>query len=278
MTPTLKQLSGISMKEIRLATKILKTLVKDRIQYPDRLVMDTIVIIARCGILLILYWYVFRLNNGVINGTTFLFAAWSIFFYFSFSVLRLRDISRAIMQDVQTGNVEVLFSKPISYLSYRMWWQVGSGLYSFAVITILAVIALALIIGFPGTMTISIFIPTLVLTFICGSILSLFLYLIVGLLSFWIEDINPVFWIVDKAVMILGGSYLPIALFPAFMYKIALYSPFGASQFITHTVYESWQTNWYQLVGIQLFWIVLLGLIIYFMFERAKQKVSVNGG
>src|SRR3989338_10660126 len=159
------------MKEIRLATKILKTLVKDRVQYPDRLVVDTIGVIARCGILLILYWYVFKLSNGVINGTTFLFAAWSIFFYFSFSVLRLRDISRAIMQDVQTGNVEVLFSKPISYLSYRMWWQVGSGLYSFAVITILAVIALALIIGFPGTMTISIFIPTLVLTFICGSIL-----------------------------------------------------------------------------------------------------------
>src|SRR3989344_843306 len=278
MTPTLKQLSGISMKEIRLATKILKTLVKDRIQYPDRLVMDTIVIIARCGILLILYWYVFRLNNGVINGTTFLFAAWSIFFYFSFSVLRLRDISREIMKDIQTGNVEVLFSKPISYLSYRMWWQVGSGIYSFVVITLLAVVALIFIIGLPPTMTIGIFIPTLILTFLCGAILSLFLYTIVGLLSFWIEDINPVFWIVDKAVMILGGSYLPVALFPAFMFKIALWSPFGASQFVTHTVYETWQTNWYQLIGIQLFWIVLLGLVVYFMFERAKQKVSVNGG
>ena len=68
------------MKEIRLATKILKTTVKDRIQYPDRLVVDTIGILARCGILLILYWYVFKLSNGVINGTTFLFAAWSIFF------------------------------------------------------------------------------------------------------------------------------------------------------------------------------------------------------
>ena len=86
------------------------------------------------------------------------------------------------------------------------------------------------------------------------------------------------FWFVDKAVMILGCSYLPVALFPAFMFKIALWSPFGASQFVTHTVSESWQTNWYQLVGIQLFWIVLLGLIVYFMFERAKQKVSVNGG
>ena len=265
-------------KKFRLPIKILKTLVKNHIQYSGRLVVDTVGIVARCGILLILYWYVFKLNNGVINGTTFLFAAWSIFFYFSFSVLRLRDISRLIMQDIQTGNVEILFSKPISYLSYRMWWQIGSGIYSFVVITILAVIALALIIGFPGTMAIGIFIPTLILTFICGSILSLFIYSIVGLLAFWIEDINPVFWVVDKAVMILGGSYLPVALFPAFMYKIALYSPFGASQFVTHTVYDTWQTNWYQLVGIQLFWIVSLGLIVYFMFERAKQKVSVNGG
>ncbi len=241
------------MKGIRLAKKIIKTLIKDCLHYPSRLIIDTFGVIARCGVLLILYWYIFKINNGVISGTTFVFAAWSIFFYFSFSVLRLRDISRLMMQDIQSGNVEVLFSKPISYLFYRIWWQIGSGLYSFVVITTLAVIALGFIIGFPETMTIGIFIPTLILTFVCASILSLLLYSVVGLLSFWIEDINPVFWIVDKAVMILGGSYLPVALFPAFMYKIALYSPFGAAQFVTHTVYESWQNNWYQLVGIQLF-------------------------
>ncbi|MFH1838369.1 MAG: ABC-2 family transporter protein [Candidatus Kuenenbacteria bacterium] len=266
------------MKEIRLATKIIKTLIKDCVQYPNRLIVDTIAIIARCGILLILYWYVFKLRNGIINDTTFLFVAWSIFFYFSFSILRLRDISREIMKDVQTGNIETLFSKPISYLLYRMWWQIGSGIYSFVVITILATIVLFFIIGLPSTMTIGIFIPTLILTFICGVILSLFLYTIVGLLSFWIEDITPIYWIVDKAVMILGGSYLPVALFPDFMFKIALWSPFGASQFVTHTVYKTWQTNWYQLIGIQLFWIILLGLIIYFMFKKAKKKVSVNGG
>ena len=83
---------------------------------------------------------------------------------------------------------------------------------------------------------------------------------------------------VDKTVMILGGSYLPIALFPAFMYKLALYSPFGASQFVTHTVHKTWQTTWYQLIGIQIFWIILSGIIVYFMFEKAKKKVSVNGG
>jgi ABC-2 type transport system permease protein len=201
-----------------------------------------------------------------------------MFFYFSFSVLRLREISKLIMNDVQTGNIEILFSKPINYLSYRMWWQIGLGIYSFVIITILAVIVLALMIGFPPTMTIALFIPTFILTFICAIILSLFIYTVIGLLSFWIDDINPVFWIVDKTIMILGGSFLPIALFPDFMKKIALYSPFGASQFVTHTVYASWQVDWYKMIGIQLFWIVLFGLIVYFMFKKARQKVSVNGG
>jgi ABC-2 type transport system permease protein len=97
-------------------------------------------------------------------------------------------------------------------------------------------------------------------------------------MAFWIEDINPIFWMVDKMVMILGGSYLPVALFPSFMYKIALYSPFGASQFITHTVYESWKTNWFLLISIQIFWIVILSILAYIVFLKARKKVSVNGG
>jgi ABC-2 type transport system permease protein len=240
--------------------------------------VDTFAIVARCGILLILYSFVFKLNNGNINGTTFIFAAWSIFFYFSFSVFRLRDIPMSIMQDVQSGNVEVLLSKPISYLSYRMWWSVGYGLYSFVAIATAGSLVLALLIGLAPTMHTSIFIPTFIMTIIFGSILTLSMYGTVGLLAFWIEDITPIFWIVDKSVMILGGSYLPVALFPSFMYKLSLYSPFGATQFITHTVSKTWQTNWYQLIGIQLLWIIFFTAIMYFMFEKAKKKISVNGG
>lgn len=266
------------MREIRLANKIIGTLVKDRIQYPGRLIADTFVIIARCGVLLIIYWYVFKLKGGLINGTPYIIAAWSMFFYFAFSTFRLREISRAIMGDVQSGNVETLLSKPISYLFYRVLWQIGSGLYPFLMAAVLGSIALIFIVGVPQTMTIGLFLPTLLLALFGVSILSLLLYSIVGLLAFWVEDINPVFWIVDKTVMILGGSYLPVALFPVFIYRIALYSPFGASQFITHTVYDTWQTDWYILIGIQIFWILVLGLVTYLMFTAAKKKVSVNGG
>lgn len=266
------------MKAIRLAYKIVKTLVRDTVYYPGRLLVDTIATIARCGVLLVLYWYVFRLNGGTVNNTTFIIVAWSMFFYFAFSVFRLRDISGAIMRDVQSGNVEVLFSKPISYLSYRMWWQVGAGLYSFLVISFLGTIILAAIVGIPATMAKTIFIPTIMTVVVFGAFLSLALYSVVGLLAFWIEDVSPIFWVVDKAVMILGGSYLPVALFPDFMYKAALYSPFGASQFITHTVYEAWKTEWAIKIGMQAFWVLTCAIIVFILFERAKKKISVNGG
>ncbi len=266
------------MNQLRLARTIIRTQVKDRLYYPSRLIVDTIRVIARCGILLILYWYVFKLNGGAVNGIPYVIAAWSMFFYFAFSVLVLRHISQIIMEDVQRGTIEILFSKPISYLSYRMAFQIGRGLYSFLVITILGVIALELVIGFPATMSWFFFIPTVLGVFILGSILSLLLFSIIGLLAFWVEDINPIFWTVDKAVMILGGSYLPVALFPNSIYNIALYSPFGATQFITHTVYKTWQAEWFLKIGIQAFWIIVLGVVVYFLFQKAKQRVSVNGG
>lgn len=266
------------MKEIRLANKIIRTLVKDRMQYPGRLIVDTVAIIARAGLLFILYWYVFGLKGGMIRNTSYAVVTWSMFFYFAFSSLRLRDISREIMADVQTGNVEVLFNKPVSYLGYKIWWQIGSGLYSFLVIITLGTLTMSLVVGLPETMSIGIFLPTFFLALAGAIALSLAMYSVVGLMAFWMEDVNPVFWLIDKMVMVLGGSFLPVALFPDFMYKLAVYSPFGASQFITHTVYDSWARDWYVLIGIQFVWIIALGSAAVLMFKKAREKVSVNGG
>ncbi|MBP7133878.1 ABC-2 family transporter protein [Patescibacteria group bacterium] len=266
------------MKELRLGVKIIKTLVKDQALYSSRLLVELFTLTARCVVLLLLYHYVFLLKGGGVGGVTYPMVAWSLFFYFAFSTFRLREVSKTIMRDVQSGAVEMLFNKPISYLRYRVWWQIGFGIYPFLITTAAGSLLLAGAVGIPPTMKIGIFIPTLFLILLGSSILALSIYLIVGLLSFWIEDINPVFCMVDKAVMILGGSYLPVALFPPFLYKLALYSPFGASQFVTHTAYPTWQLEWAKLLGIQAIWSVVLIGIVGILFARAREKLSVNGG
>lgn len=266
------------MKGTRLAVKIIKTLTKDNIHYPSRLYANIFIVVSRLGILLALYWYVFKLNGGVVNGVTYIVVAWSMFFYFIFSNFNLRRISRLIMADVQSGNVEVFLNRPVSYLFYKIWWTFGLGLHNFILIGVFGFVVLSLIIGIPESMTIGIFLPLLFLEFILTTILTIIIYTIVGLFAFWMEDINPVFWIVDKFVMILGGSYLPVALFPSLMYKFATYSPFGASMFVSRIVYDSWRVDWYKLVGIQIFWIIALGLFLIWLFRKVQKKVSVNGG
>ena len=114
--------------------------------------------------------------------------------------------------------------------------------------------------------------------FILSIILSIFLYSIVGLLAFWIQDVKPLFWIIDKMVMILGGSFIPVALFPKSVYLFATISPFGASQFVTHTVYQTWSSTYIQMILTQVIWIAILGLTVFYMFKKVQKKVSVNGG
>lgn len=266
------------MNGTRLGYKILGILFKDQVYHPGRLVVDLSAIVARCGVLLGLYWYVFQLRGGEVGGVSYPSIAWSIFFYFMFSLLRLREISQMIMMDVRSGNIETLLSKPVSYLSYRAWWQIGTGLYSFFAISIIGGALLFLLIGIPDAMRFPMFLPTLFFVFLGSALLSLALYFIVGLLAFWIDDIQPVFWMVDKSVMILGGSYLPVALFPPMMYQLALWSPFGASRFITHAAYDSWQSEWLGLLGIQMLWTVILSVIVSVLFSLAKRRVSINGG
>lgn len=268
----------MKVKDLRLGYKIIATLVKDRFYYPVKLAADAGIIIGRCGVLLLLYWSVFKLKGGVINGVDFPIVAWSMFAYFAFSILNLRHITRLMKIDIMSGSIETLLSKPISYLSYRMWWQIGLGIYPFLVLTPILGIILYLVIGLPATMTNLAFWLTMPVVFLLSIVLMLLLYGMLGLAAFWIEDIRPIFWIFDKIVMILGGSYLPIALFPNWLLLVSVYSPFGAAQFLSHTVNPDWQANWLSMISIQLFWIVFLGLIVYYLFSRAQRRVTVNGG
>lgn len=266
------------MKNLRLAYTIIGTLMRDQWYYRGRLVMDLFLVFARCGILLILYAYVFRLKGGVIGDANFAIVAWSIFFYFALATIGIRNIARVIMQDVRSGVIETIITKPVSYIFYRMMWQCGSGIGSFAVIGVCGSIVLNWWVGIPETMTIGIFLPTLGVVFVCCIFLQLIIYTMIGFAAFWIEDVNPIFWLVDKTMMILGGSYLPIALFPDFLHDMAMWSPFGAAMFVTHTVNATWQIQWHLLIPIQLVWIGIGACTLYLINQRAQRRLFINGG
>ena len=78
--------------------------------------------------------------------------------------------------------------------------------------------------------------------------------------------------------MVLGGSYLPISMFPPFLKVFAFISPFGAVNFASSTVYESWNNEYLTRIGLQVLWIVVFGLLLIFVYKKSKEKAMINGG
>ena len=122
------------------------------------------------------------------------------------------------------------------------------------------------------------FIPSIIVTLFLGQILGLIIYSLIGLLAFFIEDVRPIYWIVDKLVMVLGGSYLPISMFPRFMKIIAFISPLGAINFASSTVYESFNDEYMVRIGLQVLWIIIFGIILKYLYKKSREKAMINGG
>ena len=265
------------MKKIRFYLYIIKIYMKNQMQDKTNLLLDIFNMVARCLVVFLLYAYIFKLSDGSINGVDYKTTMWSMFIYFCIMTLNLRSLDRLIMNEVKSGNVEVFMNKPINYLYFSFYKVIGQGLYSFIFISILGSIVMCFTVGIPN-LNLSIFIPTFIITFILGQILALILYGIIGVLAFFVQDNRPIHWIVDKFVMILGGSYLPVSMFPNFMKVIAFISPFGAINFATSTVYTSWNNEFIVRIVLQIVWIIILGILLAFIFNKAKKKINVNGG
>ena len=265
------------MKKIKFSLTIIKIFMKNQMQDKTNILLDVFNMIARCLIVFLLYSYIFTIDNDTINGIEYKSSMWSMFIYFCIMILNIRKLDNIIMTEIKSGNVEMFMNKPTGYLTISFLKVIGQGLFSFIFVSIIGSLVMALFVGIPNINPI-IFIPTFVIALTLGQVLALFIYGIIGLLAFFIQDIKPIHWIIDKIIMILGGSYLPISMFPPFLKFIALISPFGAINFASSTVYDSWNEEFIIRIILQLLWIIIFGLLLSFIYSKSKKKAMINGG
>jgi len=105
------------------------------------------------------------------------------------------------------------------------------------------------------------------------------LHLVIGLLAFWMEDVSPVYWIWQKALFVLGGLMMPIGLYPAVMQRAAALTPFplilaGPASFVL----EEGAAAPAALARDLALWSTVTIVVAEWMFRRATNRLSVNGG
>lgn len=218
------------------------------------------------------------MGTGAVKGMELAAVLWSLGMYSMYWALGTRHIFRDITSDVKDGSIETKLVKPMHYLLWRVAHRLGKQAPLFVQQVVLNVTFLLLFIGVPVVAVSPFWVIALLGLLFFGSLVAIFLFTMVGLCAFWIEDAHPVMWIMDKFSMILGGAFVPIALFPSALRAVAEWSPFGAMLAFTQAFTPEFLVRAPMLFLSQVVWIVVLFGGMTLMWRAAMHRVAINGG
>lgn len=188
-----------------------------------------------------------------------------------------RKYCRRISDDVRSGNIAYMINKPYSYISYAISSHLGETTIK-TIIAIIVGIGLGFIFlnEFPVLSILSLIIVLIsgILAVVINSLLITF----IGLISFIIEDSNPIFWLYSKMILILGTLF-PIEFFPGVLAQIIRYSPiyvtcYGPAKLFVDFSYS----NAIEILISQLVYLFIAWAMCYTLYRKGVKKLNVTGG
>jgi ABC-2 type transport system permease protein len=179
---------------------------------------------------------------------------------------------------IREGRLAGFLTKPQSYLRYIAAISLGRVSLAFVIVILQGI---AYIIFFKGSM---VFPPDwrvyfiLFIMLIFGYIIRFFLAVIVGLLGFWVMEVDGFYYSFEVIVKFLSGAFFPLALFPLFL-KISSFFPFMYTLYFPAMVFLGKASIMDGLKGlaIELGWVLILYSVIKIVWFRGIKKFEAVG-
>jgi ABC-type uncharacterized transport system permease subunit len=257
---------------------IIRTAAREDNANGKRLAGGVLVTVIRVSLIAAIYKVAYAHAGSV--GLSYANAVWSIAVYFTFILnLGLRNIFKVVDQAVQTGAVEVGIIKPIDWRLSKISELLGKNGLEFLVQLVVLPVYLLFLVGPPevGHLSLASVSAFLLLTTL-AMVTALAMFISVGLTSFWLNDAQPVYRILDKLAIIFGGGFVPIALLPHVAQLFVRYSPFGVYAAPTQLFNPNVIPVLLPTLLSAVTWSVILVFFCQFIWRRAMLRIEVNGG
>ena len=102
---------------------------------------------------------------------------------------------------------------------------------------------------------------------------------LIGLTAFVVEDISAFQWIYQKLAFVFGGLLIPLDFYPAWLQTICRALPFASMTYAPARLFvDPSLASFSAVVGMQLVWILTLGLLLIFSYRRGLAYLTINGG
>lgn len=248
------------------------------LQYMLNILFRLINFILLIFIFMNLWNYVYDNPNELINGYSKNQMIWYVIITeIIWGATDGRRYCRRIADDVRGGNIAYMINKPYSYIGYAISSHLGET-------TIKTIIAI--IVGFTmGIIFLKDFpvlsIPAIIIVLLAGILAVLInsmLVTFIGLISFIIEDSNPIFWLYSKMILVLGVLF-PIEYFPGVLAQIMRYSPIYVTCYGPAKLFVDFShSSAIEIIISQTIYLGIAWIMCYTLYKKGVKKLNVTGG
>lgn len=257
---------------------IFKTQIMSNLQYIFNTIFSFIGYFIMLFILFNLWQYLYSDSSELINGYSMEQMTWYVIITeILWMTLAGRKFCNKIAFDVRSGNITYNINKPYNYVGYCLSTHIGDMFISGIVYTILGMLTGFLFLhGFPSLNIVSVLI--IILTAVLASIISTLLLIAIGLISFFIEDSSPFYWLYSKLILVLGTIF-PIEYFPGIIQNLLNYSPVYVVSYGPAKLFVDF--SWDKAVSIliaQTIYIIISYGICTILYRKGVKRINVNGG
>lgn len=241
---------------------------------------DLFVLPIKFLVLYIVWSAVFNIiGTDQING----FALWKMILYYFiyFTATQIagyyRQLPYTVWNEITQGDLSKFVCRPISYIKYHFFYGLGYTYYS--AIFCLPITIIASIYFFDGIA----FLAKALLFGVCltmGIFITFFVYIMIGLLSFWTKSVFGYRDMILHVGGIFAGGIIPLSFMPDLFQNISYFLPFRYMIYdpICILVYDYSFREVISVILRQGIYIVVLGVITQYMWKIGLKRYEAQGG
>jgi ABC-2 type transport system permease protein len=182
-------------------------------------------------------------------------------------------------EQIQSGDIVFVISRPMYYGHILLFQFIGDALTKLMTVC-LPVFLLVCLVFQPALPSSAVVWLAFGLSLVLGFLLSFFVDYVLSLLGFWTTKLGGLFWAKDSIVMILGGSYLPLWIYPPAWKRLLSFLPFQGISYTPVAIFTG-QIGLDQVpraFGVQILWIIVLAWASRRLYTWAMTRLSTQGG
>ena len=195
------------------------------------------------------------------------------------NVFVVSGVSWLVAGQIRDGSIVTDLTRPIDYISAKFVEQFGgslmNGVAGSGLVALLSIIFFNLLPP-PSLIAAMLFIVSALL----GYVVSFLIGFVLALSAAWLMNNEGIGWMVWFASRLLSGTVIPLSLFPDWLRGLPGVLPFRATVSDPLTIYLGHATgvNALAVLGIQMFWIVVLYAGVRWLLPKALRRLDIMGG